>query len=186
VTIAPFSQVGLPAKPVGPGHNKPHMICHHWAFHRLTCAEYEDLRKFAGGHCGICKIPEAETRRGFLTVDHFHGKNGADFIRGMLCDWCNQSVMQCFDGIKAWGLQNRPYEEAAREYERNSWERPSGEALRQMAARTEKLPIRLLRPPPGSTRIPLNEGLPAIAEKLRLHLSGLQLEQLAGLLAEED
>jgi Recombination endonuclease VII len=129
--------VGLLVKPAGPGHNAPHMTCHHWAYHGLTCAEYEDLRTFSEGRCGICKIPEAGTRRGFLDVDHFHGKNGASFLRGMLCSWCNQSVMQCIDGLKAWGRHNRIWEPAAREYESRPWERPSEEALRQMAARTE-------------------------------------------------
>lgn len=148
VTMTP-EMLGLPAKPVGPGHNLPHMTCHHWAVHRLTCAQYEDLREFAGGRCGICKIPEAETRTGLLAVDHFHGKDGASFFRGMLCNWCNQSVMQCIDGLKAWGRQNRPYEEAAREYERHPWERPSEEALRQLAARTampRKTPARIAVP----------------------------------------
>jgi Recombination endonuclease VII len=185
VTIAPFSQVGLPAKPVGPGHNLPHMVCHHWAFHRLTCAEYEDLRKIAGGRCGICKVLEAETPRGLLVVDHFHGKNGASFIRGMLCDFCNGSVMQCFDGIKAWGA-NRQWEEAARLYDSNPWEQPSEEALRQLAARTEKLPTSLTRPRPALIQIPLNEGSAAIATKLRRYLSESQVEQLAGCLVEKD
>lgn len=133
----PIDRVGLPAKPAGPGHNSPGMICHHWAVHRLTCADYEDLRAFAGGKCGICNTPEAKTRRGFLVVDHFHGKNGASFIRGMLCDWCNQSVMLCIDGLKAWNPVNRQFEAAAREYERHSWEQPSDEAVRQLAAREE-------------------------------------------------
>lgn len=131
--------VGLPAKPDGSGHNGPGRICHHWAAYRLTCAQYENLREFAGGRCGICKIPEAETRRGYLVVDHFHGANGGSFIRGMLCDWCNQSVMQCIDGLKPWGA-NRAWEGPAREYERSPWQQPSEEAVRQLAARTEKPP----------------------------------------------
>lgn len=131
-------QIGFPAKPVGVGHNKPHMTCHHWALHRLTCAEYEDLRAFANGKCGVCQIPEAETWRGFLVIDHFHSRSGnGEFIRGMLCDWCNQSVMQCIDGLKAWNPLNREWEESARQYEAEPWEQPTEEALRLMAARQE-------------------------------------------------
>jgi hypothetical protein len=128
------------AKPTGPGHNAAGMTCNHYALYRMSCEQYEALRARAAGRCELCKIPEEQTRRGFLVIDHFHGRNGGSFIRGMLCDWCNTSVMQCADGIKAWGRQNRPWEDAAREYERNPWQQPSEEALRQLAARTEKMP----------------------------------------------
>lgn len=136
---SPLDPVGFPAKPAGPGHNGPGRICHHWAAYRLTCAQYEKLRAFAGGLCGICKIPEAMTQRGFLIVDHFHSRCRASFIRGMLCDWCNQSVMECIDGLRVWGA-NRHWEAAAREYERNSWQQPSAVAIQEMAERREKLP----------------------------------------------
>ena len=133
------SLVTTRGKPVGPGHNAPGMVCHHYALYRMTCEEYEALRARTGGRCELCNVPEEETRRGFLVIDHFHGRNGGSFIRGMLCDWCNQSVMRCIDGIQAWGA-NRAWEAAAREYEHNPWHQPSGEALRQLAARTEKMP----------------------------------------------
>jgi hypothetical protein len=170
-------------KPVGIGHNAPHMRCNHWALYRLTCAEYEDLRAFAGGICGICKTPEADTKRGMLVIDHFHGHGRGWFIRGMLCDWCNTSVMQCLDGIKAWGPRNRPYEATAREYEANSWEQPSEEALRQMAGRTEMPRKGARRGFPDRSRlnaiaIPARQGVPAMAERLRYYLTP---EEIAGL-----
>jgi len=174
----------------GLGHNSPPLRCHHWAVYRLTCEEYESVRRHAEGCCGICKTPEAETRRGILHVDHFHGQNGVWFIRGMLCGWCNQSVMQCFDGLKPWNPVNRQYEDAAREYERNSWEKPSEEALRQMAARTEMMP-KSKRPhlPPRSVlrsiAVPARQGVPAMAERLRHYLTPDELVQLIELLREE-
>jgi len=185
-------------KPVGPGHNRPDLKCHHQVIYGLTCREYEEMRARAGGRCEICKVDEKDTHRGFLVVDHFHGwAPGASFIRGMLCDWCNKSVMQAYDGLKPWGKQ-RHYEDAAREYERNSWQQPSAVALREMAERTEMLPAairepkpRLPRPRPmwmsvpDSIQVPLRRGQVVIATRLRRYLTSGQLERLVELLTEE-
>ena len=188
----------LPAVP-GPGHSRAGVLCHHAAQHGMSCEEYNDLRARAGGHCEICGVDEKETWRGYLVVDHFHGKNGASVTRGMPCDWCNQSVMQCLDGLKPWG-ENRAYEEAARAYERNPWDQPSDEALRQMAARTEMLPVSQLPRPerpklpkpaepwhctPESITLSLRQGQLVMARKLRRNMTSGQLARLAELLTEE-
>lgn len=184
------------AKPTGPGHNRPDLVCHHVLYHGLSCEEYEAMRERAGGRCEICKVDERETKRGFLVVDHFHGSGpAAEFTRGMLCDFCNNSVMQAYDGLKAWGA-NRRFEEAAREYERNSWEQPSEQALREMAARTEKLPaIRKVRrwpvkyhgiSCPESIDLPLRKGPMAIAKQLRRYLTPKQVAKLVEFLTEPE
>lgn len=165
--------------------------CHHYAYLGMPCDEYEALRAHAGGHCEICGIAEGDTPRGHLVVDHFHGEQGtgASFIRGMICDKCNGGVMTCIDGYKVWG-ENRKWEAAARAYEANSWQKPSEEALRQMAARTEKLPKVPRRQRPdrsllNAISIPARRGVPAMAERLRHYLTAEELEQLAELLATE-
>jgi hypothetical protein len=153
----------------------------------MPCEEYEALRARAAGHCELCKIPEALTRRGFLVIDHFHGIKGTSFIRGLLCDWCNQSVMQCLDGLKPWGA-NREWEAAAREYERHPWHQPSESALRQLAARTEMLPVRAQRRRDISratvVTLPSRRGLDAMAARLREYLPADELAALGALLLD--
>lgn len=155
----------------------------------LTCEQYEDMRERAAGRCPICKVAEKDTPRGFLVIDHFHGHRsvpGSAFIRGLICDWCNQSVMQAHDGLKAWGKTNRQYRQAAAEYERNSWQEPSEAARRIMAARTEKLPRKPLRKFDRSRvnaiPIPSRQGVPAMAERLLAYLTPQEADELAALL----
>jgi hypothetical protein len=118
-------------------HHELGKVCHHFAYHGLTCDEYDALRARAAGHCEICGIAEEDTPRGFLVVDHFQ-QDRISFIRGLLCDRCNSGVMVCLDGRKVWGT-NRRWEARARAYEQNSWQRPSPAALKALAARTELL-----------------------------------------------
>jgi hypothetical protein len=172
--------------------------CQHLVLYGLSCEDYEELRARARGHCEICGIAEGDTPRGYLVVDHFHGDDrpGVAFIRGMICDKCNAGVMACLDGLKVWGA-NRKWEAAARAYEANSWHRPSDEARRQMAARTEKLP-RAAAPRrrwpvarrdtygvPEQIDLPLHQGQLVIAKKLRRYLTAKQLARLVELLTEE-
>lgn len=179
-------------KPTGPGHNRPDLVCHHRVIYGLTCDQYEDMRARAAGVCPVCKIDEKDTPRGWLVIDHFHGSYyvpGSAFIRGLICDWCNQSVMQAHDGLKPWGKTNRQYREAAAEYERNSWQEPSEAALRVMAARTEMLPKRAKRTFDRSRvnaiSIPSRQGVPAMAERLLAYLTPQEVGELAALLANQ-
>jgi hypothetical protein len=183
-------------------HHERGLTCTHFTNHRLTCDDYDVLRQRADGCCEICRTPEEETGREILVIDHFEA--GLDsFVRGLLCDRCN-AVMSCFDGNKVWG-DNRRWEAKAREYERNSFQRPSERALALMAKRTEMFskfdprykvpeftPVRLERSRPKrkpkpkgpkSVRIPLDQGQVAIAEILRHHLSSQQVARLVKHLA---
>ncbi|WP_097921731.1 endonuclease domain-containing protein [Streptomyces sp. wa1063] len=83
----------------GRGHAEAGKKCHHLHEHRLSCSEYEDFRKRAGGLCEICGISEEHLYRQMLVLDHCH-RSGR--IRGMLCQKCN-TVMACYDGTKTWG-----------------------------------------------------------------------------------
>jgi|HubBroStandDraft_6_1064221.scaffolds.fasta_scaffold159466_5 hypothetical protein len=166
-------------------HHPSGGTCHHFAFHGLTCDEYDALRARANGRCEICGIAEEDTPRGVLVVDHFEEK-GVRFIRGMICGRCNSGVMSCIDGRKVWGA-NRRWEAKAREYEANSWEKPSPEALALIDARTEKLPRKRALPRPVRARvnaicIPSRQGVPAMAVALRRWLSPDELAELASLL----
>jgi hypothetical protein len=169
------------------GDNKP---CHHWVYLRMSCEEYEALRARAGGHCEICGIAEGDTPRGHLVVDHFHGdekRPETAFIRGMICDKCNNGVMSCIDGLKVWGA-NRKWEARAREYEANSWDKPTPAALAMLAARKEMLPSprNPLQPValrhPAFLEVPLGRGMQPIAQRLRRHLNNQQRERLIELL----
>jgi hypothetical protein len=169
-------------------HHPEGKTCHHFYYHGLTCDEYDLLRARADGRCEICGIPEAETPRGSLVVDHFQ-KDQISFIRGMLCDRCNNGVMNCIDGFKVWGA-NRKWEAAARRYEANSWEKPSAAALEAMAARTEMLPKGQPVRPFDRSRvnvisIPSRRGVPAMADRLRVCLTADERLRLAELLMTE-
>lgn len=181
-------------------HHPEGKTCHHYAYHRLTCDEYDALRARAGGRCEICGTPEEDTPRGYLLIDHFAMKR-IRFIRGLICGKCNSGVMPCVDGRKVWGV-NRQWEAKAREYEANSWQKPNEAALAVMATRTEMLskfdpryeqPKRQYVPPrrvpayrrPKKIQIPLHQGPGVIAQRLRKHLSERQIERLAALLSEK-
>lgn len=170
-------------------HHPDGKTCHHFVYHWLTCDQYDALRARADGKCEICGIPEEDTPRGYLVVDHFEADDGRiRFIRGMLCDGCN-AVMSCVDGLKVWGA-NRKWEAKAREYEANSWEKPSPEALARMAARTEMAPKYAPRSRYDRSRanvipVPARRGVPVMAESLRRWLTPDELAELAALLADE-
>lgn len=169
-------------------HHPDGKTCHHFFFHGLTCDQYDDLLDRANGCCEICGVAGKETPRGFLVVDHYHGKKVASFIRGMLCDYCNGTVMACVDGLKVWGPVSRKWEAKGREYEANSWQRPTPAQLTEMAERTEKPPKNPPRRMPTrdtltSITLPARKGVPAMAECLFRWLTPDELAELTALLS---
>lgn len=64
-----------------------HDTCHHKIYF-MDCAEFDELHAFARGCCQICDLPERETPRGRLCIDHLGGY-GQGLVRGLLCDRCN-------------------------------------------------------------------------------------------------
>lgn len=119
-------------------HTKPGQVCHHWIRHRVTCDEYDDMHARAAGHCEICGTPETGTPRKRLVVDHFQG-GGLHIVRGLLCDYCNNTVMSCMDGTKNWSEQSWRLQNEALSYAANSWHRASEDQwatiAREVAAR---------------------------------------------------
>lgn len=107
-------------------------VCHHFAFHYLTCDEYDQLRKRADGRCEICKTPEEDVGGRRLVIDHDERPGMGHLVRGLICSKCN-SVMSCLDGRKAWGA-NRRFEAAARVYAANSWHQPTAQQRQILAA----------------------------------------------------
>lgn len=101
-------------------HHPLGKTCHHYAYHGLTCDEFDALHARAGGRCEICATPEAETRRGKLIIDELHGHARA--IRGLLCDRCN-AAMSCFDGQRPWGANHSLLPQILI-YVANPWEKP--------------------------------------------------------------
>lgn len=165
-------------------HHPKGKTCHHFVFHGLTCDEYDALRARANGHCEICGVAEEETRSGYLVVDHCE-EQGLHLVRGMLCHYCNNVVMCCFDGRKPWSETSRRWEAKAREYVANSWRKVTPEALAWVAAEAEKRRQReLLRTHGNAITIPANRGVPTMAARLRKRLTPRQIAELARLLAE--
>ncbi|MGJ3559001.1 endonuclease domain-containing protein [Streptomyces sp. INA 01156] len=118
------------------GHaRRPDLRCAH-VLYRLTCDEYEAMRDRAQDRCELCGIPDHETPRGQLVIDHFEAQRVAFFVRGLLCDRCN-SVMQRHDGSAPWGPASRPFAEKARAYHLNAFSQPgtrsSGSPTRRSA-----------------------------------------------------
>lgn len=155
----------------------------------MDCDEFDALYAKARGCCEICGTPEARTRQRRLFVDHFHGHEGRGaFIRGLLCHHCNSVIMACFDGMRFWSTANRKWEQKAREYEANSWQKPSPEALALMAARKERTPKERPRRMRDRSRvnaiaIPSRQGVPAMAKALREWLTPGELAELRALLS---
>lgn len=106
-------------------HVAPDKICNHFNTYGLLCDEYDLLKARAAGRCEICELPEEETPRGHLVIDHFQG-GGAWFVRGLLCDRCN-GVMARHDRALFWGPATAPFAKKAAEYHRSAWGRPSAE-----------------------------------------------------------
>ncbi|HMG63713.1 MAG TPA: endonuclease domain-containing protein [Streptosporangiaceae bacterium] len=168
-------------------HSPTGKTCHHFLFHRLACDEFDALSARANGHCEICGAAEEDTKRGSLVVDHFYAP-GAYVIRGMLCDWCNTTVMACIDGKKVWGTETRKWEAKGHEYEANSWDALTPEVLVLMAARKEKRPKNAPRRAQSretmtAISIPARRGVPAMAASLREWLTPVELAELAALLS---
>jgi hypothetical protein len=84
-----------------------HGSCYHVGY-RLSCAEYDDLRRLAEGRCKLCK---AETPR--LLIDHDHAL-GDWAVRGLICHPCNQH-------LKVVDAGRRPKSPAVARYMANAW-----------------------------------------------------------------
>jgi len=170
-------------------HHPEGKTCFHFTRYKLTCDEYDALRARANGRCEICGTPEGETAQRRLVIDHFHGKNRTSFVRGLLCDPCNNEVMACIDGVRPWGAY-RELEAMGRKYEANSWQAPSPVAMAQMAARQEMLARgRRPRRMPDRSRtsvivIPARRGTAVMAERLRDWLTPEELAELVTLLSQ--
>jgi hypothetical protein len=113
-------RVPRPARATETRHHRQGKTCHHYAFHGLTCDEYDALKERAAGCCELCGLPEEATGGRRLVVDHFaDAQQGLRFVRGLICDKCNV-VMSCLDGTKPWGSK-RTMEAQALAYEARSW-----------------------------------------------------------------
>lgn len=121
-------------------HVKPGSICTHWASHRVTCDEYDDMSARAAGHCEICRKPVGESRGEQLVVDHFDGP-GLNIVRGLVCYRCN-SVMACMDGNKNWGEATWSLRDRALIYLVNSWDAPTVEQWPVVIAEVERRMLR--------------------------------------------
>jgi hypothetical protein len=77
-------------------HVRKGLSCQH-DLYRLSCEEFEALRRRADGKCEICRIPEAETPRGLLCIDH-DGRYSWWAVRGLLCDKCNALMSRIDNG----------------------------------------------------------------------------------------
>ncbi|MGH3584845.1 MAG: endonuclease domain-containing protein, partial [Pseudonocardia sp.] len=174
-------------------HATPGNTCVHYLNYDLTCDQYDDMRVRAKGRCEICQTSEGETTRGMLVVDHFHG-GGAWFVRGLLCDRCN-SVMSRHDRAVVWGPASLPFRDAAAEYHRNAYGKPSPEEFQKAAdyiASRKPFNIRNVpRPaqPARKTKAPrvrLDHGPKNIARALRNYLRPEQIQRLIELLSEDE
>ncbi|MFE9850269.1 endonuclease domain-containing protein [Streptomyces sp. NPDC005576] len=171
----------------------------HFLNYDLTCDQYDDMRRRAQERCEICRTPEAETTRGMLVVDHFHG-GGAWFVRGLLCDRCN-SVMSRHDRAVVWGPASLPFREKAAEYHRNAYGSPSAaefeKAADYIATRKpfnirnvprQPAPRQPVPPRPAASKKPcsvrLDRGVKDLAQGLMRQLSSTQLDDLIELLQD--
>lgn len=115
-----------PARPDQSRHHPLGKVCNHYATYGLSCNDYDDMHQRADYRCEICRLPEAETKRGKLVVDHHYGRRGVEWhVRGLLCDQCN-ALMSWIDGNRG---RTRRYmlEPQARAYAANSWQIPGGD-----------------------------------------------------------
>jgi hypothetical protein len=172
-----------PSRKTETRHHPKGKTCHHFAYHGLTCDEYDALRERAAGRCEICGVAEEETRSGHLEVDHSQ-ELGIHLVRGLLCHYCNNVVMCCLDGCKPWSEASRQWEAKAREYVTNSWHQVTPEALARAAEIAENRLRQDLRRANGNTiSVPANRGVPAMADRLRKRLTPRQVAELARLLS---
>lgn len=161
--------VTTPSRYTETRHSESGKTCHHFARFKLTCDDYDRLRARAAGCCELCGIPEGETPRGALIIDHFQDRNDF-YVRGLICDKCN-AVMSCYDGNKVWG-ENRKWAGRAAAYAANSFQSPS------------QTPVPAVEPPPvvrrRTVRVPIGDPV-ALARALR---NVLGADEIAALVAE--
>lgn len=89
-----------------------HARCYAHTCHRLSCDEYDILLGRAGSACEICRIPEGETRIGYLHIDHDHAVGGGA-VRGLLCGKCNAMMSRIERGEIPVSAAAAAYHEAA-------------------------------------------------------------------------
>lgn len=89
-----------------------HVTCHH-ASYGMSCQEFDRLVERAAGRCEYCGIPEEETPRRLLCIDH-DGRYGDTAVRGLICDKCNAHMRRVDAG-------ERPFDLRSRRYYRQSW-----------------------------------------------------------------
>lgn len=188
-----------PCAPTGLRTNYGHtdrydLVCNHTVY-GLTCEDYEAMRDRAQDACEICRIPDHETTRGQLVIDHFQSKD-LFFVRGLLCDRCN-SVMSRHDRTAPWGPASLPLADKARAYHLNAFGQPTPEEFqradeviserRGYARSVDKtaMPPRSQRKPRGTNFLRLDHGPKAIARGIRNYLTPTQLARLIELLTED-
>lgn len=103
-------------------HNQHGNACVHWQKHRMTCEEFDDLYARSQGLCEVCGIPEAETARKKLYVDHYEDDE-VIYVRGLVCARCN-SVMSAVDGNNSWGPKRLQLRKEAELYAASPWQQP--------------------------------------------------------------
>lgn len=74
--------------------SRKHASCYHVDY-RLSCAEYDDLRRLAKGRCKVCKEQTSP-----LYIDHDHAL-GVWAVRGLVCHRCNQHLRGVDAGRRA-------------------------------------------------------------------------------------
>jgi hypothetical protein len=111
----------------------PHESCYHSGY-SLTCAEYDDLRRLAGGCCKICREPTSA-----LSIDHDHAI-GRWAVRGLLCQKCNQH-------LKLVELGRKSKTAAMSRYLANAWHK------RQASSRVKAARVRPQQACPGCGRL---------------------------------
>lgn len=55
----------------------------------ITLSDYDRLYELQGGVCSICRLPQSDSRKTTLCVDHNH-QTGE--VRGLLCSDCNVAI----------------------------------------------------------------------------------------------
>lgn len=55
----------------------------------ITLSDYDDMFIGQGGNCAICHLPQHDSRKNRLCVDHDHVSG---MVRGLLCSNCNVGI----------------------------------------------------------------------------------------------
>lgn len=117
-------------------HSPRGKACRHYTVYKLTCDDFDGLQARADGKCELCRTPAEQAPAGRLVIDHFEGE-GVFFVRGLLCHTCN-GIMASFDKTVSRQWRSIGWEERAREYEANSWQRPTAEQVALAELEREK------------------------------------------------